>query len=442
MREKCGVFGILSNDTSQECLPMVVQGLTLLQHRGQESCGIAYEQSNNLILKKGLGLVKNTLSNCGNINTNKCIGHVRYSTSGSSKINEFDKHNECQPLYGVCHLGSFYLVHNGNIPNVGKHDTQYVIDFIQQCKAETWQEVLSELLESIPCAYCLLIITINEIFALRDRFGIRPLCIGRNHQSYCVSSESCALLHHTLLRDVRPGEIICIDSKGLNTIYQSNESVYSLCALEYIYFLRPTSICDGKSVHDVRNELGIALSNNEDLILEDHHIVIGIPDTGIISAKGYARELNIVYKQAITKNHNVQRTFIAPTETERRTLCDKKFMFIEEEIKGKNVILVDDTIVRGNVMKHIISRCWMIGANEIHIRIPAPPVINICQLGIDIPSREELLAFNKTLDEIKSELNVTSIKYLTCEELGMVIPTTCYKECFGEALNPKMFNAT
>jgi amidophosphoribosyltransferase len=447
MKEKCGVFGIYSSSVDNKVIPNVINGLKKLQHRGQEGCGIAYDSSSNLNINKGLGLVNDVFPEINNFNipTNKCIGHVRYSTSGKSKINNQSKLDECQPLLGnVNNKGNvnnnFYLVHNGNIPSVKIHDTKFIINFIEDCSQNKFENKLIELIETIPCAYSLLILFNNCLYAIRDRYGIRPLCIGNYKDSYCISSESCALQHYNLLRDVYPGEIIKFDNNGLNTIYKSSNSQLSICAFEYLYFLRPNSICDGLSVNDVRTNLGITLANNDDLTIDNNFIVIGIPDSGIIAAKGYANKLNIQYKQSINKNKNSNRTFIIPNNEDRIKACKEKFVYNQEEIINKKVIIVDDTIVRGNVMKNIVENLWLNNVKEIHIRIAAPPIINICQLGIDIPSCEELIAYKKTIHELKNIFNVTSIQYLNYNDFTKLIPENSYKECFGEKINDNLIN--
>ena len=442
MKEKCGVFGIYTSSIDNKVIPNVINGLKKLQHRGQEGCGIAYDNSGNLTNYKGLGLVNDIFPEINNFNipTNKCIGHVRYSTSGKSKINNQAKLNECQPLLGNDNKKNFFLVHNGNIPSVKIHDTKFIINFIENCSQNNFENKLIELIETIPCAYSLIIILDNCLYAIRDRYGIRPLCIGKYKDSYCVSSESCALQHYNLLRDVYPGEIIKFDNNGLNTIYKSSNSQLSICAFEYLYFLHPNSICDSLRVNDVRTNLGITLANNDDLTIDNNFIVIGIPDSGIIAAKGYANKLNIQYKQAIHKNKNSNRTFIIPNNVDRIKACKEKFVYNQEEIINKKVIIVDDTIVRGNVMKNIVENLWLNNVKEIHIRIAAPPIINICQLGIDIPSCEELIAYKNTIQELKNIFNVTSIQYLNYNDLTKLLPENSYKECFGEKINDKLIN--
>tara|TARA_B100001769_G_scaffold275268_1_gene276705 strand:+ start:5565 stop:6890 length:1326 start_codon:yes stop_codon:yes gene_type:complete len=438
MKEKCGVFGIYNSISNINIIPSVITGLKLLQHRGQEGCGIAFENNKQLDIHKGLGLVTNVFNDDISIETNKCIGHVRYSTSGNSKINEDSKISETQPLEGNADGEEFYISHNGNIPKIKTHDTQYIIDFINKSECRDFEEKLISLMKTIPCAYSILILTNNCIYGMRDRYGIRPLCIGTYDKSYCISSESCAFQHFKLDRDVLPGEIIKINNNGLQTIYQYDKSKLSICAFEYLYFLNPSSICDGYNVTDVRNNLGKLLANKETLTIDDQHIVIGIPNSGILSAKSYASSLSIKYIQAISKNKSSNRTFIIPNNEDRIKACNEKFIYDQDSIAYKKVIIIDDTIVRGNVIKSIINNLELCKASEIHIRIAAPPIINICQLGIDIPSCEELLAYNKNIAQITDELNVTSIKYLSVEELNNIIPPSSYKQCFGEEIDKKM----
>lgn len=440
MKEKCGVFGIYNSISNSDTIPLVINGLKLLQHRGQEGCGVAFENNRQLDIHKGVGLVTDVFKDDISIQTNKCIGHVRYSTSGNSKISDNSKLIECQPLEGNSNGEEFYISHNGNIPKIKTHDTKYIADFINKSYGDDFEQKLISLMETIPCAYSILILTNNCIYGLRDRYGIRPLCIGTSNKSYCISSESCALQDFKLDRDVLPGEIIKINESGIQTIYKYDNAKLSICAFEYLYFLNPYSICDGYNVTNVRNNLGKILADKETLNIDDEYIVIGIPNSGILSAKSYASSLSIKYVQAITKNKYSNRTFIIPNNVDRVNACNNKFIYDHNMIAGKKVIIIDDTIVRGNVIKSIIYNLVLCKASEIHIRVAAPPIINICQLGIDIPSCDELLAFNKNISQIKHELNVDSIKYLTIKELITVIPPSSYKECFGEEIDNKMID--
>ena len=438
MREKCGVFGIYTQKKSYETIQNVIHGLELLQHRGQESCGIAYEQNDSLFCQTTPGLVKNAFKDIKNENilSNKCIGHVRYSTSGNSKNDISNLHSESQPLYGECKLGCFFLAHNGNVPNLNEHDTKYIINFIQNSSGSSWREIFIELLDKIHVAYCLLVITNNEIYAIRDRYGIRPLCIGQHKEvDFCFSSESCALQHFVYERDVQPGEVVMVNKDGLSSIYTFPQATLKICAFECIYFMKENSICNGMLVSEIRASFGKELANKETQSFGDNTIVVGVPMSGIVSAKSYADTLQLPYLQVIEKNENVGRTFIAPSNEERLFLCRKKFSYNKSEIKDKNIILVDDTVVRGNVMKTIIQEMYKCGAKQIHVRIPSPKIIDKCTLGIDIPSKEELLAFGKSNLEIAKELKVSTINYLDYDDLDKILPFSTYKECFGEVFD-------
>jgi amidophosphoribosyltransferase len=437
LKEKCGIYGIFMKTDCKKCIPQMIDGLELLQHRGQESCGLCYVEENNLVLNKSLGLVKDVFSYKSYVpSASHAIGHVRYSTSGKSKLSEKDKYVECQPLYGKCKLGEFYVAHNGNIPNTECHDTQHVINCIIKSEKAIWKDILIELIETIPVAYCLLIITSTELFVLRDRYGIRPVCVGKSFDGndYCVSSESCALKEYDFLREVKAGEIIKIDKNGLNTLYNFPNAQSHICAFEYIYFMRESSICNGYRVKLLREMLGTQLSKIENEKFDKNTVVVGVPISGITAAKSYAKSIGLKYVQLITKNPSVGRTFIAPTDEQRKRLCKEKFLYNKSEIKDKRIIIIDDTIVRGNVIKTIIKYFNLCGAREVHVRVPAPPVIDVCSLGIDIPNREELLAYNKSNDEIRKELGIKSLQYLTVDALDELFDFLSYKECFGERL--------
>lgn len=438
--EKCGVFGIYAPVPYSKCTKDVVKGLQFLQHRGQEGCGIAY-YNNEICIKKHNGLVKEVFENYQNTEIlSSCIGHVRYSTSGKSKHCKLASYEECQPIIGNCHLGSFALAHNGNIPRIEEHDTTFLVRYMEQIAGNTWGEKLGILIEKIPGVYCLVILTDNAIYGVRDRFGVRPLCVGFKQNDWCISSESCALHRFNHLRDVHPGEVIKIDKKGLHSLYQSKRSQLSICAFEFIYFLRPNSYTDGYYVKDIRENLGKELARKEELLCDSGYKVVGVPDSGILAARSYATAMGFEYIQCIEKYKNSKRTFILPSNDERIMACKKKFYFHKKQIEGQKLVVADDTIVRGNVIKSIIHFLWEFGAKEIHIRIPAPPICDICQLGIDIPSKEELLAPGRSMDDIREELNVNSIRYLTCDDLNKILPKHSYKECFGGGIDKKILD--
>ena len=239
MKEKCGIYGIYSKKYNKSIINDTITGLTLLQHRGQEGCGLVYlDTHKDFKLIKGIGLVKEVFDkNNYLIDSNMAIGHVRYSTSGDSKLDKKSLYDECQPLYGNCNLGPFYLAHNGNIPNLNIHDTKYIIEYLENETSNNWKEKLISLIENIPCAYCLLIITKEGIYALRDKYGIRPLCIGENENSICISSESCALDNYKYIRNVQPGEIVYFYKNTINSIYLSQQSKLCICSFEFILAL-------------------------------------------------------------------------------------------------------------------------------------------------------------------------------------------------------------
>ena len=394
-------------------------------------------------------------TNKKDINTkiNIGIGHVKYTTSkpiSSSII----KNCDIQPLDKISKRDGklISLVHNGNIPNTPYYDSQYILDFL--CSDTDTEEPnnfinsLIKLINTIEVSYNLLIIYDNKIYIVRDRYGIRPLSMVHDTKTdnYYISSETIAFEHLNIKgepTDIPPGGIIEISSDGMKTIYNHPESVNKLCIFELLYFMNPNSKINGKYVYETREQLGKLLAMGEysdnkhiDINKNKQYTVIGIPNSGIVAAKSYARTLGIDYEQLIDKknkgNNGVDRTFILADNNKRIDACRKKFVFNTANIKDKNLIIVDDTIVRGNVIRSIINNLKKIGANEIHIRIPAPPIINKCQLGIAIKTKKELLMYNKTIKEAEQILKVDSLRYLTLDTLNSIIPKEYYKEYFLE----------
>ena len=437
----CGIFGIYSKTPNNDTILNVIECLKLLQHRGKDGCGIAYLTSDlQLKLFKFLGKVKEGFKNYNNEEAvYSCIGHVRYSTSGkaiSNKIlSDIEKKNELQPLIGKTKNNSkISIVHNGNIPNIKQHDTQIILDMILENNTNI-EKTLINIMNNIPAAYCLLIIVDTKLYVLRDRYGIRPLSLGYKDNNIFISSETRALENCTKIREIKSGEILRIDENGVQTIYNHPNSVNGLCAFELIYFMNPKSYYNGISVRSIRKILGETLAKKEKYIQKNsEYIVIGIPSSGLIAAEAYANYLSLSYQQLIKKmencNNGEDRTFILINNLERKKACKKKFKFEAEKIKNKKIILVDDTIVRGNVIQTVIESIKKCGALEIHIRIPAPPVVDRCQLGIAIQSKKELIINNRTVDQVGNVLGVNSIAYLNIDDLTM-FPKNSYKECFG-----------
>ena len=370
----CGIFAIFNNKYNKNLLKKLVNSMKLLQHRGKDGYGIVYLQNQLLINIKESGEINNDKLKTNN-KCYSCIGHLRYSTSGSSVKTGIVKQLEIQPIRGYDdQIGPFYLAHNGNIPNITNHDTTYLKDLIMNYKEDTFEKKLIRLINEIPGAYTLVILTSsNTLYVMRDRFGIRPLCLGSSNEEYYVSSESCAFSDDIkYIRDVNPGELLRIDENGIKTLYNHPTSKLCLCSFEILYFLNENSYTDGLYIKNIRYNLG-------------------------------------------------------------------KILALKEKIKDKNIVIVDDTIVRGNVIKSIIRNLKKYGAKEIHVRIPAPPVIDICELGISIQSKNELIMNNKTVSQVCNEIGATSLVYLDIQDLQH-FPKTSYNQCFSGYIDQEIKN--
>ena len=454
----CGILGIYSKQKSSNNAKIIIRKLSLLQHRGKDGFGIGYnitENNRHTKIVKHHGLVN--LNNEYNINnlTHSCIGHVRYSTSGKSKINnklDYTKTNELQPLNGVNKQNELIImVHNGNIPIIqGRFDSQVILNLILNSE-ENLETTLIWIMDNIPAAYCLLIIVNDILYVMRDRYGIRPLSYGESNETICVSSETCAIKDYKNIKDVEPGVILRIDETGCNILYKHSKPVNGLCAFELLYFMNPNSYININNnnikIELIRQTLGETLAKkellfnaNENTDMNDY-IVVGIPNSGLIYAKAYAQYVGIEYIQVIEKVDNCvngeDRTFILINNEERQKACRKKFKYNVDGIKNKKLIIIDDTIVRGNVISNIIESCKNCGASEIHIRIPSPPILDKCQLGIAIHSKEELIMNNITVNEVKTKLGVNSLMYLSIDDLTM-FPKDSYMEVFGCGIAPEI----
>ena len=423
----CGIFAIFSSNKNKNIGNQLINGLKLLQHRGKDGYGMVYYTKDHfrVIKKKGIVKMNNLYIDC-----RCCIGHNRYSTSGNTIENGTIKKNELQPLRGFIGSKYFYLVHNGNIPFIKGHDTTTLVNLINALDNMDIEQRLIYIMNTISAAYCLILLYDNKLYVLRDRYGIRPLCIGKYQDSYYVSSESYGLGDIPFMRNVAQGEILKIDCHGITQIYQHPKSQVSLCTFEILYFSNENSVIDGYNIKNIRQQLSTKLAEKENLVL-NNHIVIGIPLTGILLGKAYAKRLGLRYEQWITKNPNTNRTFIIKTDKERKIACMKKFCYNTCYLRGRNIIIVDDTIVRGTVITAIIKNLRNIGVNEIHVRIPAPPVIDICLLGISIQSKRELIKTNRTVNEVCAAINADSLKYLTLKDISDFIPKKSYNHCFS-----------
>ncbi len=427
----CGIFGIYSF-SNNNVARKIYYGLYALQHRGQEGAGIVVSNGNEMHAHKGLGLVPEVFNN-ENIQLLKGhvgIGHVRYSTTGSSVI------ENCQPFIVNSSLGHLAIAHNGDIVNshilkeelekqghifTSSTDSEVVAHLLvkELLKTEDIIESIINVSKELIGAYSIVILYNNTLIAVRDPNGFKPLCIGKTKDSYYISSESCGIdvVDAELIRDVNPGEIVVIDDKGIEHYYVSDDCQLknaSTCMFEYVYFARPDSVIDGVSVYNVRRNIGKILAKEEPC---DADIVSPVPDSGITSAIGYSEELNIPYYEGLIKNRYVGRTFILPTQEERNLAVRLKLNPVKSILKDKKVVLIDDSIVRGTTSRRIVDMVKKAGAKEVHLRVGSPKIISPCFYGIDMPTKEELIASSKSVDEIKNYICADSLGYLSIDGL-------------------------
>lgn len=423
--EECGIFGIFNH---REASNLTYLGLYALQHRGQESCGIVSSDGVGLHAHKSMGLVADVFGNQDIFKTlpgKSAIGHVRYSTTGSSVM------KNVQPIMVDYSRGSIAVAHNGNIVNAQiikdeleawgsifqtTMDTEIIIHLLATSKASSLLDRLTDALARIRGAYCLLFLTETRMVAVRDPQGFRPLCLGKLGDAYVVASESCALdlIEADFVREIEPGEVIVIDKNGINSYFPLKKTQTSPCIFEFVYFARPDSYIFGKNVYFVRKELGRQLAR-------EHHVeadvVIPVPDSGVPAAMGYAEESGIRFELGLIRNHYVGRTFIEPQQSIRHFGVKIKLNPVREALEGKRVVVIDDSIVRGTTSRKIVKMVRHAGAKEVHVRISSPPTSYPCYYGIDTPTRKELISSSHTLEEITKYITADSLGYLSKDGL-------------------------
>jgi len=422
-KEYCGLFGIYGIDNASY---LTFLGLYALQHRGEESCGIVSCDGKRFFVHKGMGLVSDVFNeeNLKNLKGHFAIGHVRYSTTGSSHI------RNAQPLFVDYLKGSLAIAHNGNLVNSlelreklesqgaifqTSSDSEIILHLMLRCKKHDLIEKLIYALSKVKGAYSLLLMDEKRIIGVRDPLGFRPLCIGKKDSSLCLASETCALdlIEADFIREVLPGEIVVIDKDGLHSYKPFKETKRkAFCIFEHIYFARPDSVIFGETVHLVRQKLGERLAFEHPV---EADFVIGVPDSGNSAALGFSHFSKIPLEIGIIRNHYVGRTFIQPHQKIRDLGVRVKFNILKEVIKGKRVVIVDDSIVRGTTSKKRIRQFRELGAKEVHLRISCPPHKFPCFYGIDFPSQKELIANNCSLEEIRKFLDVDTLGYLSLE---------------------------
>lgn len=422
----CGIVGIYNFD-KKDVKGDLIQMMMKLQHRGKDSFGISYNKKGGSILSfKKKGMVEGDLD-IDMEDIISCVGHLKYRTSNMDQTREDD----IQPIVNT----KISLSHNGNIPNVDGFDTQHILDVILGYNG-TIKNALINLIKTIPAAYSLVIQYEEKIYLLKDRYGIRPLSYGFKGNNTYISSETVGLQYCNNIVEVESGQIIEIDKKGIRELYKHPDTCDNICVFEFIYFMNPNSFYKNIMIDSIRKNLSNKLAKLNCRGNKENDIVVGVPNSGIIYGEEYARLLGLKYEQVIMKNTD-ERSFISSDKKQIVKTCHKKFAFDSEKINGKNIIIIDDTIVRGNVMCHICGNLKICGAGEIHIRIPSPPVVDICQLGIPINNKSELLMNNRTLHEVSKILKCDTIQFLDKEDLND-IPFQVYMECFGGGIKEEI----
>ena len=438
-KEECGVFGVYTNK-SMDVSSMVYYGLYALQHRGQESAGIAVANGESVDIHKGMGLVTEAFSK-DDLNKLKgfaAIGHVRYSTSGDTRI------ENAQPLLSQSKLGSIAMAHNGTLVNAdvirelledGGHifhtsiDSEVIANLIARGAKKGIERAIFDAIQAVRGSFAMVILTEDKLIGVRDPHGIRPLCLGKLDEGYVLSSESCALdaIGAELVRDIEPGEIIIIDDNGIKSYKYSENTQCQTCAFEYIYFARPDSTIDGLDVHYSRLRAGEELYNENKI---EADIVVAVPDSGIPAAIGYSKASGIGYDTGFVKNRYVGRTFITPSQEIREKAVSVKLNPLKVNVNGKRVILIDDSIVRGTTSKHLVDALRRAGAKEVHFLVASPIVKFPCYFGIDTPYRSELIGAKKSIEEIRDAIGADSLGYLSMKGMYKCFKNDC-EYCVG-----------
>ncbi len=445
--EECGVFGMYDFD-GNDVAASIYYGLFALQHRGQESCGIAVSDTEGpkgvVRTKKGMGLVHEVFEpdDFTKLKGNIGVGHVRYSTAGASTI------ENAQPLVLNYVKGTLGLAHNGNLINANELreelaytgaifqttiDSEVIAYHIarQRINTATVEEAVARAMQKIKGAYSLIVMSPRKLIGARDPYGFKPLCIGKRDNAYVLASESCALdtIGAEFVRDVLPGEIVTISPKGIESNTSMCIKTQGRCIFEYIYFARPDSYIDGVSVFDSRIIAGRCLAKDSPV---DADLVVGVPESGNAAALGYSLESGIPYGTAFVKNTYVGRTFIKPKQSNRESSVRVKLNVLKEAVAGKRVIMIDDSIVRGTTSDRIVGMLKEAGAKEVHVRISSPPFLHPCYFGTDIPSEDQLIAHNRTIDEICKIIGADSLGYLNLDRLKELAPGLDFCEgCFS-----------
>lgn len=443
--DECGVFGVFGHP---EAANLTYLGLYALQHRGQESAGIVSSTGTDMNMHRAMGEVEEIFQPrvLATLPGSSAIGHTRYSTAGDKAL------LNAQPIMVDCNKGKIAVGHNGNLTNAGEQrrrlehrgsifqtnsDTEVIVHLIAKSQARNFSGALGDALNQVEGAYSLLLLTQEEMYAVRDPRGFRPLALGKltspdGHVAWIVGSETCAfdLLNAEYIREIEPGEMLRISKSGLESIKFSLEKPHQYCVFEHVYFSRPDSIVFGRSVSQSREMLGRLLAREHPV---EADMIVPLPDSGVPAAIGYSLESGIPFRMGLIRNHYIGRTFIEPSQAIRNFGVKLKLNPVRELIAGKRIILVDDSIVRGTTSRKIVRMVKDAGAKEVHVRISCPPTISPCYYGVDTPTKEELIASNNTPEEIRKYLGADSLGYLSLAGLKMAVSdldgkfcTSCY----------------
>lgn len=423
LREECGVFGVFGHP---EATRLTYLGLYALQHRGQESAGIVSSDGATLHAERGMGYVSDIFKETilERLPGTSAIGHVRYSTAGEVSL------REAQPLLIACHRGQIALCHNGNLPHAlqvrrdleregaifsSTSDTEVVLHRIARSRAESLYDAIVETFTEVEGAYSMVFLTPTQMIVVRDPRGFRPLALGVIDGAWVVASETCAfdLIDAEYVRDVEPGEVLVIDREGLESFKPLPEADRpSHCIFEHVYFARPDSLVFGRSINKSRHKMGKQLAREHPASAD---IVVPVPDSGVAAAIGYAAGSGLKFRFGLVRNHYVGRTFIEPKQSIRNFGVKVKLNPIEDLIAGRRVVLIDDSIVRGTTSRKIVNMVRQAGATEVHLRISCPPTIAPCFFGVDTPTKEQLIASSRSVDEICDFVGADSLGYLSLE---------------------------
>ena len=445
--DECGVVGVYLNPEDEKikagkknAAVLSYYALVSLQHRGQESAGICVSDGENVKIHKAMGLVSDVfnLEHITDLNGFISVGHVRYATAGSKTI------ENAQPMLIQSKLGSVAVAHNGQLVNYvqlremfeetgatfsSSSDTEVIVKLIARGYKKGLERALTDTIQMIKGSFALCVMTKDALIGARDSNGIRPLCLGQVEGGWVLASESCAIdaMNGIFVRDIRPGEIVIINQDGVLSFDFGEKTSKRSCIFEYVYFARPDSIIDGISVQEARYKMGEQLAKESPV---EADVVVGVPDSGLGAAMGYARASGIPYAMGVVKNKYIGRTFIAPTQKDRENMVFVKLNALKNDLYGKRVIVIDDSIVRGTTSRRLVQILKRAGAKEVHFRVSSAPVKFPCHLGIDTPTKAELISSGHDVEEVRKEIGADSLAFISVEGMFEAL-RSCNKEQYG-----------